>query len=94
MDLGPRRFLLSPRDLAAYDLLPEILAVGVDALKIEGRLKSAEYVAAVTQHYRTALMRRLPASLSDSSRRGSPSWRSPFPAASPTAGWTAAIPGR
>ena len=55
VDLGPRRFLLSPRDLAAYDLLPEFVAAGVDALKIEGRLKSAEYVAAATRHYRTAL---------------------------------------
>ncbi len=55
VDLGDRKYLLSPQDLAAYDLLPELLAVGVDALKIEGRLKSAEYVAAVTQHYRTAI---------------------------------------
>ena len=54
VDLGRRRFLLSPRDLAAYDLLPELVAAGVDALKIEGRLKSAEYVAAATRHYRTA----------------------------------------
>ena len=55
MDLGARKYLLSPQDLAAYDLLPELLAAGVDAFKIEGRLKSAEYVAAVTRHYRTAI---------------------------------------
>jgi putative protease len=55
LDLGDRKYLLSPQDLAAYDLLPELLAAGVDALKIEGRLKSAEYVAAVTRHYRTAI---------------------------------------
>jgi len=55
LDLGDRKYLLSPQDLAAYDLLPELLAAGVDALKIEGRLKSAEYVAGVTRHYRTAI---------------------------------------
>ena len=55
MDLGQRKYLLSPQDLAAYDLLPELLAAGVDAFKIEGRLKSAEYVAMVTRHYRTAI---------------------------------------
>ena len=55
MDLGARKYLLSPQDLAAYDLLPELLAAGVDAFKIEGRLKSAEYVAMVTRHYRTAI---------------------------------------
>jgi U32 family peptidase len=57
VDLGDCRYLLSPHDLAAYDLLPQLLAAGVDALKIEGRLKSAEYVANVTQHYRQALDR-------------------------------------
>ena len=55
LDLGPRKHLLSPRDLAAYDLLPQLLAAGVDAFKIEGRLKSADYVAHVTRHYRTAI---------------------------------------
>ena len=55
VDLGERKYLLSPQDLAAYDLLPELLAAGVDAFKIEGRLKSAEYVAMVTRHYRTAI---------------------------------------
>ncbi|MGO8690006.1 MAG: DUF3656 domain-containing U32 family peptidase [Thermoguttaceae bacterium] len=55
LDLGQRKYLLSPRDLAAYDLLPQLLAAGVDAFKIEGRLKSAEYVAHVTRHYRTAI---------------------------------------
>ena len=55
VDLGDRKYLLSPQDLAAYDLLPELLAAGVDAFKIEGRLKSAEYVASITRHYRTAI---------------------------------------
>jgi putative protease len=55
IEMGDRKFLMSPQDLASYDLLPELLAAGVDVLKIEGRLKSPEYVAAATQQYRTAI---------------------------------------
>jgi putative protease len=56
-DLGDRRYLLSPQDLAGLDLLPELMATGVRSLKIEGRLKSPEYVASVTRTYRQALDR-------------------------------------
>jgi putative protease len=55
VDLGDQRYLLSPQDLAAYALSPELLAAGVAALKIEGRLKTAEYVANITRHYRRAI---------------------------------------
>ena len=55
LDLGQQKYLLSPQDLAAYDLLPELLAAGVCALKIEGRLKTADYVANITRNYRTAI---------------------------------------
>jgi len=55
LDLGARRYLLSPQDLAAYDLLPELIAAGVSALKIEGRLKTADYVANITRCYRMAI---------------------------------------
>ncbi len=55
VDLGAQKYLLSPQDLAAYALAPELLAAGVAALKIEGRLKTPEYVANVTRHYRTAI---------------------------------------
>jgi len=54
-DLGEVRYLLSPQDLAAVDLLPDLLRAGVKAFKIEGRLKSPEYVTAVTRVYRKAL---------------------------------------
>lgn len=54
-DLGPKRYLLSPQDLAAVEELPALLDRGVVSFKIEGRLKSPEYVAAVTQVYRKAL---------------------------------------
>ena len=53
--LGDRKYLLSPQDLAGLDLLPEIVRAGVASLKIEGRLKSAEYVASITRVYRRAL---------------------------------------
>jgi putative protease len=53
--LGDRRYLLSPQDLAGLELLPELARAGVASLKIEGRLKSPEYVANITQVYRRAL---------------------------------------
>ena len=49
------KYLLSPRDLAAYDMLPELLAAGVSCFKIEGRMKGPEYVANVVDKYRRAL---------------------------------------
>ena len=55
MDLGDRRYLLSPQDLAGLEVLPEIVRAGVASLKIEGRLKTPEYVANITRVYRQAL---------------------------------------
>ena len=54
-DLGDRRYLLSPQDLAAVNEIPALLERGVVSFKIEGRLKSPEYVAAVCQVYRKAI---------------------------------------
>ena len=51
-DLGACRYLLSPQDLAAARDVPEMFRLGISAFKIEGRLKSPEYVAATTQVYR------------------------------------------
>jgi putative protease len=48
-------YLLSPRDLDATPLIPELLRIGVSAIKIEGRLKGPEYVAAATRLYRKAI---------------------------------------
>jgi putative protease len=53
--LGDRRYLLSPQDLAGLEVLPELIRSGVASLKIEGRLKSPEYVANITLVYRKAL---------------------------------------
>ncbi|AFY37582.1 peptidase U32 [[Leptolyngbya] sp. PCC 7376] len=55
MELGDRRYLLSPQDLAGLPILPELIKSGVVSLKIEGRLKTPEYVASVTQVYRQAI---------------------------------------
>jgi len=52
---GP--YLLSPKDLAGIALLPDLVNTGISALKIEGRMKSAEYVALVVGVYRAALDR-------------------------------------
>jgi putative protease len=57
VDLGDRKYLLSPQDLAGLELIPELARVGIASLKIEGRLKSPEYVANITRVYREALDR-------------------------------------
>ncbi|MCD8391249.1 MAG: U32 family peptidase [Firmicutes bacterium] len=48
-------YILSPKDLALADRLGELRDIGVKSLKIEGRLKRAEYVSAVTGIYRKYL---------------------------------------
>jgi U32 family peptidase len=57
VNLGDKKYLLSPQDLAGLDVLPDLVKSGVSSLKIEGRLKTPEYVANVTQVYRQALDR-------------------------------------
>jgi U32 family peptidase len=54
-DLKDQRYLLSPQDLSAWELLPQLKQIGIASLKIEGRLKEATYVAAVTDAYRQGL---------------------------------------
>jgi len=53
--LGDARYLLSPGDLYALQQMPEIVTLGVSALKIEGRYKDADYVALTTSAYRQAV---------------------------------------
>ncbi len=48
-------YLLSPKDLCGLDYLPELIKAGVSCLKIEGRMKTPEYVATVTRIYRKYL---------------------------------------
>ncbi|GIP41025.1 peptidase U32 [Paenibacillus sp. J31TS4] len=55
--MGDVAYLLSPKDLAAIEILPELIEAGVKSFKIEGRLKSPEYVANVVSKYRAAIDR-------------------------------------
>lgn len=51
-ELGDRRYLVSPKDLCGLDDVEELISAGVNSFKIEGRLKSAEYVASTVKNYR------------------------------------------
>src|SRR4029079_18189009 len=69
-----RGYLISAKDLAATDHLAEIADAGIGCLKVEGRKKRPEYVATVTNGYRTFLDRlasgdRTPPSPADSQAR-------------------------
>ncbi|RWX51535.1 putative protease [Candidatus Electrothrix marina] len=48
-------YIFNSRDLCLLSRLPELVAVGVDAIKIEGRMKSMGYVGAAVRVYRAAL---------------------------------------
>ncbi|HEY2375366.1 MAG TPA: U32 family peptidase [Gemmatimonadaceae bacterium] len=52
-----RGYLISSKDLAAYEHLPAIADLGIVCLKVEGRKKRPEYVATVTHTYRELLDR-------------------------------------
>lgn len=54
---APGEHLLSPKDLCTADLIPELLQAGVASLKVEGRMKSPEYVQAVVGVYRAVIDR-------------------------------------
>ncbi|MBE6504865.1 MAG: U32 family peptidase [Methanobrevibacter millerae] len=48
-------YFLSPRDLCLYDELKEIAELNIKCIKIEGRMRSKEYLAVVVSEYRKAL---------------------------------------
>ncbi len=56
---SPGDHLLSPQDLSSIHLLPYFVEAGISSLKIEGRMKSPEYVFAVVSVYRQMLDRTL-----------------------------------
>jgi putative protease len=56
---GRGSYILNSRDLCLLEQLPLLVNAGVDSFKIEGRMKSRYYVAAVTRVYRAALDRYL-----------------------------------
>jgi len=53
--LDDTSYLLSPGDLYALHHVPEMVDIGISALKIEGRYKDADYVALTTRAYRKAV---------------------------------------
>lgn len=48
-------FVFSSRDLCMIEHIPELMEAGIDSFKIEGRMKTALYVAAVARTYRRAM---------------------------------------
>jgi putative protease len=52
---GAEEALFSTRDLSLIGRLPELVGLGISAFKIEGRMRSAEYVSTVVGAYRKAL---------------------------------------
>lgn len=50
--LGDFKYLVSPQDLCGITEIPELLNIGVESFKVEGRLKTPEYVAAAASEYR------------------------------------------
>lgn len=48
-------FLFNSRDLCMIDHIPELISAGIDSFKVEGRMKTALYIAAVTRAYRKAI---------------------------------------
>ncbi len=56
-DTLDRGFLISARDLAAHDVLPDLADIGIQCVKIEGRKKKPEYVAIAVDAYRGFLDR-------------------------------------
>jgi len=57
MEDGEGTFIFNSKDLCLLPYLPELVGSGVDALKIEGRMKGINYVASVVRVYREALDR-------------------------------------
>ena len=54
-DLDGKKYLVSPKDLCGIDEIPSLAKLGVESLKVEGRLKSKEFVAVAARSYRQAI---------------------------------------
>ncbi|WP_078545465.1 peptidase U32 family protein [Litchfieldia alkalitelluris] len=52
---GDAAFAMSPKDLKLIESIPRMIELGVDSLKIEGRMKSIHYVATVVSVYRKVI---------------------------------------
>jgi len=49
------KYVISPKDICTLDILPELMEVGIDSFKIEGRMKGTGYVSGVTEGYRRCI---------------------------------------
>ncbi|MGZ3808971.1 MAG: U32 family peptidase, partial [Bacteriovorax sp.] len=58
-ELGDKKYLVSPKDLCGIAQIPELLDLKIDSFKVEGRLKTPEYVAAAAKNYREAINAKL-----------------------------------
>ncbi len=54
-NLVDKKYLVSPHDLCGLAEIPELMKLGVKSFKVEGRLKSPDYVAQVAKSFRTAI---------------------------------------
>jgi putative protease len=57
IDLAEKRYLVSPKDLCGLEEIPELIEIGIKSFKVEGRLKTPEYVASAAKNYRNAINR-------------------------------------
>jgi U32 family peptidase len=54
-EMGQKKYLVSPKDLMGIAEVPTLKELGVNSFKVEGRLKTPEYVAAAARNYREVL---------------------------------------
>ena len=52
---GDAPFAMSPKDLKLIESIPKIIEIGIDSLKVEGRMKSIHYIATVVRVYRKVI---------------------------------------
>jgi putative protease len=55
VDLREKKYLVSPKDLCGISEIPELVSLGIESFKVEGRLKTPEYVASTARNYRKAI---------------------------------------
>ncbi len=53
--MGDLKYLVSPKDLCGIAEIPELVSLGIESFKVEGRLKTPEYVASAAKNYREAI---------------------------------------
>ena len=54
-DLGNKKYLVSPKDLMGISEIPALKEIGINSYKVEGRLKTPEYVATAAKNYREVI---------------------------------------